>query len=289
MATQQSDESNDQFKGLSPEEIAAINGDDNDDENLDEIIGDDADDDTQEADSHDGDETIDAAETDEVKEDVEQSSKDDDVQFQPQITLQPVENFNEKIKSFKEEKEKLRNKLSDAEIDLDEYERLKDELTEQETDLKLQQRDYENEVKRKTSEGTQKWEWEQEQFFGRDANKIYGTNKLMSAALDAAVKQLANDPVNANRTGSWFLEQADEQVRQLLGGSKKDNTKKEEQKRKADLSILPKTLADIPAAENTETGGGEFDYLDKLDGVDLERELSKIARDPAKEARYLRS
>lgn len=275
----------DDLSRLSPAELAAINGDDGvDTDDLDDIIGDDAGD--QDDDELDAD---DAEDAEDAQDDGAKATNEPVAQFQPQVVSQPVENFVNKIAALDTQKADLRKQLNDGDIDLEQYEALKDKVTDEATDLRLQQRDYENDVKRKTSEGTQRWEWEIDQFFSRDANKIYGDNKLLNAALDTAVKELANDPVNANQIGSWFLEEADRQVRALMGGNPAPATRRDDKGRKPDLSGIPKTLSNIPAAESTDTGGEEFAYLDKLGGSELERALATIARDPAKESRYLRS
>lgn len=289
--------------GLSPEEIAALNGDDGGDtQALDAIIGD--------ADPEDDDAGLDvdpdADAGDEADGDADPENKPEDAaavvdapanaqaaEFQPQVVTQPVENFAQKMEAFETQKAELRTKLNDGDIDLEEYEKLKDAVTDQATELRMQQRDHENEVKRRTNEGAQRWQWEQEQFFGRAANQIYSTNRLLNAALDTAVKDLANDPANAQQTGSWFLEEADRQVRALMAGTvetAKDAEKKPAKAdRKPDLTGIPKTLSTIPAAEAVDTGGAEFDYLDKLTGAALEQALAAIAKDPIKEARYLRT
>jgi len=277
------------LSGLSPEEIAAIGGTDvpdDEDELLDGIIGDDGIAGDPDPDALDND-------PDDVVIPDENANADADetpaAEFQPQTVTQPVENFDARMKALEDQKADLRRQLNEGDIDLEKYEELKDKVAEEATELRLQQRDHENELKRKTTEGAQRWQWEQDQFFGRDANKIYNTNKILGSALNTAVIDLANDPANGNRDGAWFLEEADRQVRALMGGNIPAGKPEGKPNRKPDLTGIPKTLSNVPAAENTETGGEEFIYLDKLSGAALEAELAKIARDPAKEARYLRS
>lgn len=283
------DADQDDLSGLSPEEIAAIGGNDvtdDEDDLLDDIIGDDSNAGDPDPDALDDDADPVDAQADNADADAEETPA---AEFQPQTVTQPVENFNERMQSLEEQKADLRRQLNEGDIDLEKYEELKDKVAEEATELRLQQRDHENELKRKTTEGAQRWQWEQDQFFGRDANKIYNTNKILGSALNTAVIDLANDPANGNRDGAWFLEEADRQVRALMGGNAPADKPAGKQNRKPDLSGIPKTLSNVPAAENTETGGEEFLYLDKLSGAALEAELAKIARDPAKEARYLRS
>jgi hypothetical protein len=290
------------LSGLSPEEIAAIDGDDhNDTDALDEIIGDepidgvdpDNDEDLDNPDNPDADNDASATDPDEPEADEPETVVNESKTFQPQVVTPAVENYEQRMQEFDDQKAELRTKLNDGDIDLEEYEKAKDKIVNDATELRMQQRDHENDIKRVASEGKQRWEWEQEQFFGRDANKVYSENALASAALDTAVKALARDPKNGNQTGSWFLEEADRQVRALMTGlgapATKEDPKKAKQSRKPDLSGIPKTLATIPAAETVDTGETEFAYLDKLSGASLEQALAAIARDPAKEQRYLRT
>jgi hypothetical protein len=224
--------------------------------------------------------------------------EDDGMQseFVPQSNARPVENYKERIDKFAADKAELRSKLSDGDIDIEQYETAKDAITAQETELKLEQRDYENAVKRDQDTQRQKWEWEQEQFFEAEENKSYKDKGLLGTALNAALNskviELAKDPANSKRSGSWFLQEADRQVRDAMGltkvPAKQEKQEKQEKSRKPDLSGIPKTLGNLPAAEQMETGTTEFSYLDKLEGIALEQALATISRDPAKEQRYLR-
>lgn len=292
------------LSGLSPEEIAALSDDGDQVENqvLDELATgdvpeDDPDDDPEDLDPEDPNE--DPADPADDPEDPAADPADDpeepaaERQFQPDIAVAPVENYVDRLAELNLAKETLRKQLTEGEIELEEYDRKKDEIVDQITDLRLQQNNYENEVARRKSEGQQRWQWEQDTFFGRKENAIYRENDLLGAALDTAVRKLATDPANANQTGGWFLEEADRQVRAVFQGTKQpgDTPPKDPKPgaRKPNLKDLPPTLKDIPPAAETETGDSEFAYLDKLSGADLERELAKISRDPVKEARYLRS
>ena len=106
----------------------------------------------------------------------------------------------------------------------------------------------------------------------------------MVAALDSQVKILANDAANNRRPASWFLEEADRLVRSRfnVAGEQKPKTPGN---RQPDLSVVPKTLSNLPAADLSETDSGEFAYLEKLDGIALEAALRKLT--PEQEQRYL--
>lgn len=307
MAGKKDADLNDDLSGLSPEEIAALSDgdeddivddpagaedeDDNDGEEADSEDADDQDDDAEEADAEEAD--AEEAEDGDDEEDSEDEAPAVRTQFQPDLAVQPVENFDQQMADFATAKEALRTELTNGDIELEEYERRKDEITDKITDLRLQQNNYENEVARRKNEGQQRWQWEQDVFFGRKENEIYKANKALGSAFNTTVIDLASDPVNANQTGTWFLEEADRQVRALFQGVKQpepvDLKGAKQKERKPNLKNLPPSLKDIPPAAETETGDTEFSYLDKLTGADLERELAKISKDPAKESRYLRS
>lgn len=290
------------LSGLSPEEIAALSEDGDPVDNPEDIDPANPEDlDPEDPDDLDPEDPADPAEDpadpadpavdpeDDLPEDPEEPAAER--QFQPDIAVAPVEKYTERLAELNLAKESLRKQLTEGEIELEEYDRKKDEIVDQITDLRLQQNNYENEVARRKSEGQQRWQWEQDTFFGRKENAIYRENDLLGAALDTAVRKLATDPANANQTGAWFLEEADRQVRAVFQGSKQptDTPPKDPKPRKPNLKDLPPTLKDIPPAAETETGDSEFAYLEKLSGAELERELAKISRDPVKEARYLRS
>jgi len=135
---------------------------------------------------------------------------------------------------------------------------------------------------------TQRWEYEQERFFGQAANEMY-KDPVMFAALNAQVKALGQDAANVKQKPHWFLEEADRLVRDRFAiGAKTPTGEKPGGKKPTapDLSKLPKTLANIPAAELPDTGNAEFAHLDKLDGMDLEMALAKLS--PEQEERYLK-
>uniref|UniRef100_UPI001C1F6A1D hypothetical protein n=1 Tax=Zoogloea sp. LCSB751 TaxID=1965277 RepID=UPI001C1F6A1D len=81
------------------------------------------------------------------------------------------------------------------------------------------------------------------------------------------------------KPASFFLEEADRQVRKrfnMPAGEQTPAAKEAAKPRQPDLSKVPKTLAQLPAAEMAETGDVEFAYLDKLEGIALEQALRKL-------------
>jgi hypothetical protein len=286
----------DALEGLTADERAALeDGDEDELEALKEIAEDsDESDDGDEAPAAKDepaatDEDQDAAADDESE---EEEDEDDDepvdlAPFTPRYQVDPVENFDQQIADFSAEKKSLREQLNNGDIDLDAYETAKDEIVAKEQALREQNLKATIASEQNQQNIQARWQWEQEKFFNADANKMYGANKLLMAAMDTAVKELAADTANADKSAAWFLEEADKQVRSAFG--LKDEVKAPEDKkpkgRKPDLSVVPKTLSNLPAADLNETGGDEFANLDKLEGMALEAALNKLS--PDQQARYL--
>lgn len=269
--------------GLSAEEIAAIQDDGEEAEALKEVANES--DETDNVDDQ-GDDNADQ-DADAVETDAENEEANEEKAFVPTQAVISVEDFDNKIADFKTAKSDLRAQLNNGDIDLDTYETKKDEIAEQETALKIQQANAINALQQNEFAAKQRWEWEQDQFFKAKANTIY-SDDIISAALNAAVKKLANDPKYAQKDGMFFLNEADKIVRHRFGLSK-DGTGKEAPSRRPDLSKIPKTLGDLPNAAVDDTNDGEFAHLDKLEGMDLERAIAKISESPEKLERYLRA
>lgn len=124
----------------------------------------------------------------------------------------------------------------------------------------------------------------------------YSTDTKMNAAFDRWIKQLAMDPDNAQKDGSWFLSEAHEMVKTQYRIADTAAPKKapaaEAPKTRAgkapNTSNLPPTLARLPAASEADTGDeGEFAHIERLSGIERERALARMT--PEQEDRYLRS
>lgn len=287
----------DELEGLSEEERLALEEEEYDDDNLDDDDDLDGDDDDQDDDLDDDLDDDDDGD-DDLNDDLDDDDLDDESgdpeeapEFQPQITAEPVESYDERMKEISDKIADLDNQFEDGDIDMREYRAETRKLDSEATDLKLQQRDYENAVKNNENSAVQRWQWEQDRFFGQSANQIYKDNTLLGTAFDTAVKQLAQDDANEGKPMAWFLEEADRQVRELFtapgkgeGGEKKGG---KGQKRGGKRDKIPPNLGDMSGAEQPDVGGSdEFAKLDKLEGLELEQALARLS--PADQDRYLR-
>ena len=95
------------------------------------------------------------------------------------------------------------------------YEEQKDSIVAQDQSLREQNLKATIAAEQNQQASQARWEWEQERFFGAAENKQFVENKLLMGAFDTTVKDLANDPKNASRPGSWFLEEA----RKIVSGT----------------------------------------------------------------------
>ncbi len=209
-----------------------------------------------------------------------------------------VENYDSQINAIKEERKALLTKFKDGEIDLDVMLEKRDELDEKRAALRDQQRAHE--LLRDQSEHDAKRTWEIEVAHFQRAHQEYGLDKdgkpvdpVMFNALDGLVKQLAADLANVDKPAHWFLDEAHALIAAKMQPPKptaKEQTPKEGgdktvvKSRKPDLSVVPKTLADIPAAESERPATDEFANLDKLSGMELEQAVARLT--PDQQARY---
>lgn len=295
------------MEGLSDEERAALEDDDDESEILKGIAGDDEADDEKgddddggeddpaaagADDAGDADDDVGDAGTDAAADADAGAAKQDDgpaaadkvaPEFQPEFRADVPEGLEQKISELDSRTATLLEKFKSGEIELPDFMAQKGEIDAERLTLTLAAKQAEWAKSQNEDARAQRWKWEQERFFGLKTSDIY-KDPIVLAALNASVKQLAADPKNASKPSSYFLEEADRQVRARFGGQEqKPNTKTK--LNTPDMSKLPKTLANLPAADMSETGSDEFAYLDKLDGLALERALSKLT--PEQEARYL--
>jgi hypothetical protein len=214
-------------------------------------------------------------------------------EFVPTFNAPAVEDYDGKIAALVAEEVALRAKLSEGDIDISTYAVENTRIIEAKAELRGDQRMAEFAASQNEANNKARWQWEQERFFEQETSAIY-KDPLLFAALDAAVKAAAHIPENAKRSSGWFLAQADIQVRKLFNPAAPAGAPATAPAAAAAKPVVtlvktgPTTLASLPAAELPETGGGdEFARFEKLSGIELERQLSRLSPDEAN--RYLRA
>ncbi|OFZ67386.1 MAG: hypothetical protein A2V79_09245 [Betaproteobacteria bacterium RBG_16_56_24] len=271
---------------LSDEERAAIAEPQDDPEALLRTAGDDADDaDDTDAGAGDVKPVVDKALADSSAE-----SKPSLSEFEHQYQVAPIEDYDGKVAALAVQKSELRTKFKEGDLDIDEYEAQKDVLVAQEQQLREQKLKVEIASEQNAQTAKARWDWEQDRFFSDEKNTLY-KDKYLLAAFDAAVRDLGADAANADKKGAWFLQEADKIVRSRFTGKPAEQPKDERKpdgSRKPDLSLVPKSLGGLPAAELPDTGGvDEFAHIDRLDGVDYENAVAALS--PVERERFRRS
>jgi hypothetical protein len=221
-----------------------------------------------------------------------------------------VSKINEKLTELAQQKVALDEEFDNGDLKHSEYMAKRDALGSQETDLRVQLKQSEFAAQQNQSTNEQRWSWEQDRFF--EDHDIYTTDSLMHAALDAAVKDLASVKddagklINNGKSLKWFLEEGHRQVSSRFKlaevekpkdekkGAEKDDKdakgkggKETRAGKKPDLTGIPKTIGNLPAAEGNEAADSEFAAIDKLTGIEYEQELAKLT--PEQQDRYLKA
>ena len=210
-------------------------------------------------------------------------------EFVPAFAVPAVTDFEGKMAALAAREVALREQLAAGDLDIAAYDAEKTAIIEGRADLRSEQRFASFAAEQNEQNQKARWQWEQSRFFEQDSSTVY-KDPILFAALDASIKALAHQPENANKSSSWFLTQADSAVRKLFGGPGAP-AQAPAAPAKPPVSLLqniPATLAAVPAAALPETGGGdEFAKLERLSGMDLERQLARMAPDEV--TRYLRA
>lgn len=266
------------LEGLSDEERAALEEDsdldqgDTEDE-LDEEFTDDVQDDEGE-------------EEEEVASPQAPVSSRSDPDFIPVYQANPVDDYESKMAKIAEANREIAAGYEAGDYDLEEYHTRQRKLTELEWSLREANLKATLAAEQQQQNLAQRWQWEQDRFFGLESNRAYREDPIVGAAFSTAVQALAADASNDSRPMSWFLEEADRVTRSKFKVSSEptpDNVRPIRSKRAPNP---PPTLAGVPAAAIPEAGDtDEFAKLDRLSGMELESALARMSADEAD--RYL--
>jgi len=201
-------------------------------------------------------------------------------------TAPQIEDYQEKVAAIAEEKAALRTRFRDGEITSDEYDDAREVLLAKELDLREAKTKADISAESQLQSAEASWQATQDAFFSSDPRlERYRSEVPMNAAFNAVLKQLADDNANADKSPTWYLREADRIIQESMGVAAPKPKPKE---RVPDMSkVPPVTLGDIPAAEHeAAAAAGEFAYLDKLTGMELEAAIAKMPEE--QQERYLR-
>jgi len=247
----------------------------------------------------------------EEKETVQADADDEDDEpaaFIPRLKVEPVADYDKKMADLAAKKNAVHKKFKDGDIEIDQMLTERDEVDTEAARLRAQQERAEHNATINQQNEAAAWHHDIATFVAavKKAEGIDYGKKTLNAALDEAVKELANAKdkdgklVHAEKGGRWFLREAHKRVKEDLGikpavaADKGDDKAAAEKKaaalaaRKPDKKKVPKTLAGLPASSADDTKGDpEFQHLDKLDGMDLEYAVAKMT--PEQQERWARS
>jgi hypothetical protein len=194
----------------------------------------------------------------------------------------------------------LRAKNRSGEIDAEEYDEQFDKLDEQRQALRQMRSDHEASVRAENTRAQTEWRRTIRTQFkaAKDDGIDYEADADKREDLDNFVKALGARKEHADKSMSWFLQEAHRRVMALHGMGKPapaptpapappaDPKKAAAAARRAPVDAVPKTLGDLPAGDNAALeADDEFAELDKLDGEAYEDALA--AKPAAWRARYL--
>lgn len=280
-----------EIAALTPDELAALQGDDDDGEQddgadsaIDALLADD-DDDTGEEQGAQNDQAADGADHDEAAAeadaDAANQGEDDD---EPAAEVPAAPGFDERREALFAKKEELAEKLENGDIDVKEYTKQSAQIDSELVDVSVQKGLFDERMRQMTRD----WEKAQKAFFQEDDIKARYVNKPIALrALDEVVRSINGDPKFSEVSFADRLAEADRRVCAEFGikpAEKAPANQREVAPSKPEKRV-PKTLADVPAA--APAGTGEFSRLDGLAGEALEDAISRLT--PEQQQRYLAS
>lgn len=276
----------DDLEGLSEEERAAL---EDEDENLTQ------EDDDLEDESYDDSGTEDEEQEDEQEEGAEpapdpkpepEARAQRDPDFVPVYQAPGVEDYEGRMAQIAEASREIAAGYEAGDFDLEEYQSRQRKLTELEWSLREANLKASLASEQQQQNLAQRWLWEQERFFNSPSNRAYREDPIVGAAFSTAVQALAADASNDSKPMAWFLEEADRITRAKLRVGPETAPQNNVRPIRGKRPNAPPTLAGVPSAAIPESGDpDEFSRLDRLNGMELESALARMSTEEAD--RYL--
>lgn len=200
----------------------------------------------------------------------------------PRIQPPPLEISNEVPEDIKAKIEDLTDKFEAGEISVREYNDQRDALNRETWQRNMQSA--------QEAQALKTWEAEQHHFLGSHPEYTEDTmrSRVLLSTLDSMVRELANDPANATKSGYQILQLAHKEVQGIVGGKADNKTDTGKQETDTGKSGKPpakkpdiKTLGEVPASSANITED-PFAAIDKLEGEAYEDALSKMTDAQAK-------
>jgi hypothetical protein len=207
---------------------------------------------------------------------------------QPILVAEAPADADAKLKEIGEKKGELLDQFDNGDITAKEYQSQLDVLNRDERTIERQVEKAQTAADMNAQQQKNTWLGQVQDFTSKD-HPEYGTSRSRWMALDTFVKEIANDPANAQLSGQQILAKAHEMVVADLGaapaGAKKDDTRKLDDKAGKPLKgakvVPPQTLAKVPAADHNELEeNGRWAALDRIadsDPIAYEDQLMKLS------------
>ncbi len=195
----------------------------------------------------------------------------------PSLVEQINASFEEKIKAADEEQAGLGKLVSDGDLTIEQYHVKNKELGDQKIDL-MRQRD-----------DAIAWQQATDTFYEHPDNADLRTPTRM-AFMNATLKTMAEAGEFKGMDYLTMIATAGERLRQEIGlnvpqGATEDDNKEKPERRGKKAPEIPKTLGDVPAADENLISDNKFAHLDRLQGEELEEAIARLS--PIDQEAYL--
>jgi hypothetical protein len=242
-----------------------------------------------------------------AEDDGEEGDDDIDVPFRPRmprLAVKPVEKYDEQMAAIDTEYDVALKTYKEGDMPIDELLTKQRALDNKRLDLREAKAKADMASDHNQQVGQAEWMGDVQDFFGvvKQKEGIDYTKRAMNVAFDDALKTLAADKANEDKSEGWYLRQAHKMVKADLGlvakkpnaedrGDGKDKDGKKIEGRRPKIALVH-DLGKIPNAsdgdgEDNAAGDPEFAALDRLTGQDYEDALAKMSE--TKQDKYLRA
>lgn len=224
----------------------------------------------------------------------------DPAPFVPVFKANLPADFDAQVQAVKDERNDLKVKFREGDLELDEYETQREALDDRLAELNTLKVKAEIAADNEKQTVEQRWAWECDTFYADEANAIY-KDPILAAAHNAAVSKLGREaedqpekfPERAKWNGMRFLREADKMVRASMGVKPADpvtpaaDGKAPRNIKPTPPSAIPPAINKLPVAASANVGADEFADMAGLEGVDYERAIARLS--PEQRERFMAS
>jgi hypothetical protein len=182
--------------------------------------------------------------------------------FIPAMHVEDTRGVPQALETLQQERQALMSRYRDGDITVEDLLTEQESLNERMTDLRMRASQAEFAAHQNENVRQSLWGRAQDQFFAD--HDEYRRSPALWGALDGAVKAIAREPANANRSGRSILAEAHRVVKQFRADQGTD----------APYDEAPQGAADLAS-------------LDELTGLEYEEALARLS--PEEQTRYLES